>query len=194
MMEDREITCELVDERDLDTRYLAGRLTPDEASAFEAHYFGCDRCFALVRAGVAVQTSRRPARAWWRPLALAAAVLLAVVGSWRVIGRRPVGAPDAIRGGGDSLVARTQRQPSGWRAIWSPANGAAFYRLRVFDGDGQLLLQREIADTVIAIATDSLGTAPPRLPLHVEVEAFDALRRPISRSPLIRLDGRRDST
>ena len=57
MMDEREITCELVDERELDSRYLSGRLTDDEASAFEAHYFGCDRYWALVRGGMGIRAA-----------------------------------------------------------------------------------------------------------------------------------------
>ena len=97
-MSRNEITCELVDERDLDTRYLAGRLNPEEAEGFEAHFFGCERCWELVQQGLAVRialgadavapqlpatASRqgKPGGRWWG-LAAAAAVAAVVVGTW----------------------------------------------------------------------------------------------------------------
>jgi anti-sigma factor RsiW len=50
-MDEQPMTCELVDQRELDRRYLTGQLNDNEASAFEAHYFACDRCWALVKGG-----------------------------------------------------------------------------------------------------------------------------------------------
>ena len=52
-----DMTCESVDERDLDTRYIAGTLAPEDAEAFEEHYFACDRCWGLVQQGLAIRSA-----------------------------------------------------------------------------------------------------------------------------------------
>ncbi|MCK4415209.1 MAG: CDC27 family protein [Candidatus Eisenbacteria sp.] len=36
--------CDTIRERGIADEYLAGRLPPEEAEAYEEHYFGCDRC------------------------------------------------------------------------------------------------------------------------------------------------------
>lgn len=77
-------------------RYVRRELRPEEAQAFEAHYFDCDECFQAVqdlerfRAGVrdAVRrgqltdslTPERPSVAW--VLALCASLALAAVAGW----------------------------------------------------------------------------------------------------------------
>ncbi|MGH7658286.1 MAG: zf-HC2 domain-containing protein, partial [Gemmatimonadales bacterium] len=88
-MDERPMTCELVDQNELDRRYLEGRLSEEEAAAFEAHYFGCDRCWELVKGGAAVRAAldhdtRVPApreRAWWKPLAIAAGLAIVAFGT-----------------------------------------------------------------------------------------------------------------
>jgi tetratricopeptide (TPR) repeat protein len=41
----KELSCEQVRERHLADEYRAGRLAPDEADAYERHFFNCERCF-----------------------------------------------------------------------------------------------------------------------------------------------------
>ena len=84
------LTCERVDDEHLDARYAAGTLDEAEADAFEAHYFGCARCWYRVqravelRDGLAavepVPRSARPSvtRRWW-PLGAAAAIAAGVL-------------------------------------------------------------------------------------------------------------------
>jgi anti-sigma factor RsiW len=49
------MTCDDVDESDLDVRYVAGTLAPAEAEAFEEHFFACERCWSLVQQGLALR-------------------------------------------------------------------------------------------------------------------------------------------
>lgn len=193
-MMDRPLTCDDVDQRELDRRYVAGTLPEDEASAFEAHFFGCDRCWALVKGGAAVRASHapapgaahRPARApWWRPLALAAGFVLVLFGAWRAL--RPTGpGPDGtVRGSGDSLAVRTVYDASDLQIDWDAPAAGSSYRVRIYAADGGVLLERTITGKTLRIARDSLPAAAEKGAL--EVQAFDALRRPVAQSPLIPL-------
>jgi putative zinc finger protein len=213
-MDEPQITCELVDERDLDIRYLAGRLSEEEASAFEAHYFECERCWALVKEGAAVASANpgpsanQPAPApatpviplprrragSWVPIAVAASLAIAAVFAWRAIESRRTGGGTAVRGVADSLTVRATTGAAGWQAAWAPAAGAASYRLRLYDADGRMLLERDRADTTATLAADSLAALQRGAPIYFEVEALDALRRPLVRTPLTRLRARADST
>ena len=93
----RVFDCTAVEDQDLVSRYLARKLSPEEAEAFEEHYFGCDRCWAEVQratelraalesgAGLgAKQEAAVPSRVirgpWrtWAPLAAAAGIAIAV--------------------------------------------------------------------------------------------------------------------
>ena len=97
---------------DTEVRYLAGRLTSEEAEEFEHHYFECDTCGKAVERGAEIRSAlgasaisgARPmhvstdlqdvaeARAFvpalrrsfvWRPLIAAAAILTVVASLWR---------------------------------------------------------------------------------------------------------------
>lgn len=195
MMDERPMTCALVDQNELDTRYLAGRLSEAEAAAFEEHYFACDRCWGLVQAGAGVRAALakggavpnvRP-RAWWKPLAIAAGLGIAVLGTWRAVATREVPDRDAVRGAGDSLAVRSEVSAGVWRAAWPSVSEAASYRVRFFAADGRLLASRELTDTTLGIPADSLSAIGQGAPLYLDVQGFDMLRRPVARSPLIRL-------
>jgi tetratricopeptide (TPR) repeat protein len=41
--------CETIRDRHIADEYRAGRLSPEEAEAYEEHYFSCDRCFEDLR-------------------------------------------------------------------------------------------------------------------------------------------------
>lgn len=195
MMDERPMTCALVDQNELDTRYLAGRLSEAEAAAFEEHYFACDRCWGLVKGGAGVRSALAygatvPSvgpRAWWKPLAIAAGLGIAVLGTWWAV-TTPVGpGRDTIRGAGDSLAVRSEVSAGIWRASWPLVSEAASYRVRFFAGDGRLLSSRELTDTTLGIPADSLSVIGQGAPLFLDVQGFDMLRRPVARSPLIPL-------
>lgn len=83
------VTCEQAREQALAARYVARRLSRDEAEAYESHYVACPRCQEEVRLAVAVRrelrvppgTERHRRRvAWvWGGLGLAAAAGLAAI-------------------------------------------------------------------------------------------------------------------
>jgi hypothetical protein len=182
------LTCEQVDQEDLDTRYLRGELQSAHAEAFEAHYFGCDRCWKLVQQGNQVRAAgSRPVPRSNRILWIAAAAAFAAVigaGLWRELQRPgPAGEPiDSLRSGRGEFAAPivgagTDRVTLTWQAVPE----AASYRVRVFGGDGALLLQREVVDTSLAIAKDSVPTVPQ---LVWQVHALSPLGSEIARFPL----------
>lgn len=192
----RTITCALVDDEDLDQRYLAGTLPPDEAEAFEAHYFGCERCWELVQHGLAVRAAnaapaaadvvvavRRGGRRWWG-LAAAAAVVLAAVGVARRFGS-PERPDDVLRGRGGSLPARAVAGGDSLGVSWARVPAAERYRVRLQTGDGGLLLERETAETSLAVAAGAIAAPARAGSAYWSVEALDSLEVPIGHSDLI---------
>jgi hypothetical protein len=175
------LTCAEVDARDLEAAYLAGRLDEATAEAFEAHYFGCDRCWSVVQRAIEVRAAQAPpARrvlGWQRPLA-AAAVLVLLVGAgwWAALQRAQPG--DPLRGTGDSLAVRLERAAGAADLVWPAWTGADRYRVRTYDANGVLLDEREAADTTLQLAL------PPGA-AFVDVTALDPLREPLARSGLV---------
>ena len=53
--------CQYVEEHDLVSAYLGGRLSEQEAEAFERHYFGCERCWGEVKAGEEIRAALKRA-------------------------------------------------------------------------------------------------------------------------------------
>lgn len=194
-MAEQPISCEFVDQLELDHRYLEGKLPEAEASAFEAHYFGCDRCWELVKGGAGLRAARhrdgaapavRPRR-WWQPLAVAAGIGLAALGTWRATAPRSPARADALRGAEESLAVGIAWSDGAWHTTWPAARDAVSYRVRLFAGDGRLLFTRQVTDTGLALAADSLLAIGQGAPLYLEVEGFDLLGRSVARSPLSRL-------
>ncbi len=187
------VTCERVEREALDLPYIRGTLPEPLAEAFEAHYFGCDTCWALVRGGNEVRAARPSFKAtrWPHSWTLALAALLVGVvgvGFWRL--SQPADAPISP----SSLERGGTAAPMGLRAAmvdrrlaaeWSKVPGAASYRIRFFGSDGALLLQRQTADTALMVASDSLGVSPGTGALLWQVQALDRLGGELLRSALV---------
>lgn len=195
-MAEQPTTCELVDQHELDRRYLEGRLSDVEADAFEAHYLGCDRCWALVKGGAGVRAALRPRpalavarrRGWWKPLAVAAGIGLVSLGTWRAMVPRDSAPPEALRGIGDSLLVQGGASPGGWHAAWPVDTTVARYRVRLFATDGRLLFTRDVTDTSLTIPATSVSAGDRHAPVFLDVEGFDVMQRPVTRSRLLPLD------
>ncbi|MEO7138027.1 MAG: hypothetical protein ABI037_09950 [Gemmatimonadales bacterium] len=202
-MSANEVTCELVDERDLDTRYLSGRIIPEEAEAFEAHFFGCERCWGLVHQGLAVRSAFQPdaslagsssrpvspqpsaARRWWG-LAAAAGIGAVAFGVWGVGSRSEDSKPeDVLRGDRAPFVLVPAADRAALTATWPGITDADVYRVRLYAAEGTLVAERELSDTTVALVRDSLQMLPGG-DLFWEVQALDRLRNPIARSELTR--------
>lgn len=208
VMAESNFSCELVDERDLDTRYLSGRLSPEEAEGFEAHFFGCERCWGLVQQGLAVQaahdspepqamhptsavpprsTSARPAlrpRPWWG-LAAAAVLVLAVVGIRQLgLNGERTGSDDILRGGVKTLPVSAGVSGTRVTAAWPRVPETDVYRVRLYAADGTLAAESEVSDTAVSLDLNVLDKLPPGAEAFWEVQALDRLRNPIARSEL----------
>jgi hypothetical protein len=175
-----DLTCAEVDDRDLESGYLAGRLTAEEAEAYEAHYFGCERCWRTLETALAVRgagAARRPAWFGVRTLAAAATVVLAVGAGWWMT-RPPSPPTDVLRGGRETLAVRVEETPAGLEVAWAPYAGADRYRVRIFSADGGLLLERLTEDTVVVLA-------PMPGAAFLDLTVLDALREAMSGSGLV---------
>jgi hypothetical protein len=174
-----DLTCAEVDDRDLESGYLAGRLTAEEAEAYEAHYFGCERCWRTLETALAVRSARGARRAPFGVWALAAAAIavLAVGAGWWAT-RSPAPPVDALRGGGEAPAVRMHETPAGLAVAWAPHARADRYRVRVFSADGGLLLERLTEDTAVVFA-------PPPGAAFLDLTVLDALRAVVSGSGLV---------
>ncbi len=195
------MTCERVDEEDLDTRYLAGRLSEEEATALEEHLVGCDRCWAMVHRGATIRAAwaeeERPAgeragagrsrrsRRWMGWAALAAASVALTVGVWRdrQVPARP-DLPDAMRGTVERLTPTARADSVALRVAWPRIAGAASYRVRLYGPDGATLMEREVGDTSFSLPRSSL-TESAAASAHWQVFAIDELRDEVARSGLV---------
>lgn len=81
------MTCAEIAAKDIIDRYVSQSLPEDIQAEFEEHYFACASCASLLSAALTVKeaagSTSRPVRSryrWLAALALAAGVLLAVVG------------------------------------------------------------------------------------------------------------------
>lgn len=187
-MSSDDLTCEQVERDELDLKYLHRRLRPEQAEPFEEHYFGCDRCWELVRMGQEVLATRPdPAsRSTWSWGLLATAALMGAlgVGLWRFFPRTEPIAPDSLRAGPapGALNVRSLLVGTGASAIWDIVPGAASYRVRLFTKDGGLVVEREIPDTSFAVARDALLSPEPH---YWQVQALDRIGGELTRSGLI---------
>ncbi len=199
-MADTGQDCDLAETADLEREYLRGSLTPADAEAFEAHYFACDRCWASLERAIEqraafggmseTRTVRRPGPArrvtgaGW-PLAVAASIVLVMAGSWRLTSalRRSHASDDTQRGVAAAMAVHAVAAPGALTAAWGPVRGAERYRVRLFASDGTVLIERTVTDTIVGIPRDSLAARPGIA--YWSVEALDATRQSVARSPLV---------
>jgi len=170
-----------VAQRGLVERYVSGRLSDDEdLDALEAHLLSCARCreevrvALVVRAEVAEQPGRAAGRgtdARWRRLRPGLLIGLATAAVLVLVVRRGARlelTPDGTHRGPTQAGAPAPipRQPVGQVSTarevrWSGFAGAARYRVRVFNTDGDLLWEAQATDTALSLP-DSLHLTPGR--------------------------------
>ncbi len=197
------VSCPYIDDADIDHRYVAGSLSPEQAEEFERHYFECDLCLARVKRAQEIRaaftestpvestvpvTAIKPKRSagFFIPLAAAAMVLIGISLSRR--DRAPAETANtstqpAMRGVNTSLAVSSHDSNDVLVAAWSRPAGATTYLVRLLAGDGALLFQRETTDTSIVISSDSLGVSAGTS-AYWEIQALDELRKPIATSGL----------
>lgn len=157
MMDHDPITCDDVDTHDLDVRYLDGRLTDVEATAFEAHYFGCDRCWTLVRHGEALRATAAGAE-------------------HRAVAGAPVSAEARAIPFGEQRraqhVERSRRRSRWWSRRRSPAWLAVAATLVIAVAGVELL--REEGDDLVSLPSATLRGAADSLAI-VAIASVDGL-------------------
>ena len=202
-----DASCPYGDESDIEARYLAGTMPPDEREQFEEHYFGCARCFQAVQraselraalaldagaesVGQAVPDRGRRRRIGGWPIALAAAIVIIAIGvRERSQGpsipedRRALPA-DAVRGDEATLVLAPNATGDVLMVAWSAPKAARSYRVRLLAADGSLLVERETVDTSVVVSRALLRGADTTA-VYWDVQALDALRSVIARSAAV---------
>lgn len=193
--------CPRGEERDLAAEYLAGRLTEAEATRFEAHVIRCTACWQEVERALELRAAfqgwsasvrppaprlgsggaiREPAaRRRWRgarELALAAAALVAGLGLAHWVSPPTPPAPRVVRGEEPIPLQINAAARERIEISWPPVADADHYLLRLFTGDGELLLERRLAEPGLVLGPE-LTALPAGGPLYVRVEALDGLRR-----------------
>ena len=201
----KKTDCARIEERDLVALYLAGNLPENEAEAFEAHYFACERCWEDVRRAGEIRAAmgkpvlvplaalgRRaretaPSAQRWRLLAAAAVVALAALGVWQLTHRAapPVAEP-VLRGGtAGSLSLQVEAGPGPRITLhWLAYPDAQVYVAQIFSSDGASVWKRETSQTTLFLDPATLRAWQPGIPLLASVEALDAMRQVVAKSEL----------
>ncbi|MDQ6887008.1 MAG: zf-HC2 domain-containing protein [Gemmatimonadota bacterium] len=189
-----ELTCAQADDADYDTRYLAGALSDVEAEQFESHYFGCDRCWALVRSatdarsgmvGEAQRIGTQRRWALWTP-ALAAGIAAIAIGGSLWLRPRALMTPSVVERGaalGDGVTLLVSGDSVFVR--WPRVANAVLYRLRLYTAQGALLYEKELRDTSAVVRLSALPARPTLS--YWSVEALDGSRGVLSHTPLVLL-------
>ena len=173
-------------------RYVAGKLSGSEADSFEEHLFSCDRCLSEARLGLDIKAAAPPQaggsagpasrRIFWRPLAIAAALAVGLLGAWQL--QRPRGpvADGVTRGEAVRALAVTARPSAdGVEVSWTAVPRADIYRVEISTGDGGLLLKRDVPETSVSVRKADLAVATGGA-LFVHVTALDGVRQEIAAS------------
>lgn len=183
--------------RDSAVHYVAGRLPGSGAEAFEEHLFTCDRCSNEVRLGLEIKaaSSRSGGQAGptsrgalWRPLAVAAALAVVLLGAWQLQRSKGPAVDGVTRGeGARALAVQARPGADGIEVSWTPVPRADVYRVEISSGEGALLLKREVPDSSLRVRRDDLGAAAGGA-LYVRVTALDGLRQEIASSSPVSID------
>lgn len=198
-----EIDCARAEEKDSLARYLGGRLSEADAKAFEAHYFGCERCWAEVNAAAEIReakgfdvfstpptVTRGARRDVWTLLAAAAAVAVMVLGLRQLSEISEVSRPGTVlRGSHLEPLSLTIRPGSSGEFVlqWSARPEAQVYVVEIFGPDGATVWEKETSETTATVEAGALPTSRPGISLYATVEALDGTRQPVARSQRIRL-------
>jgi hypothetical protein len=183
--------------------YLAGRLSAAKTQAFEAHSFGCDRCFGELQRAVELRAAghdrlstethdRQPVarsrRVMWPSLGLAATVALAV-GVWFA---RPLVDETPMEpvyrdvgddtGGEQGLRLAVDPNDDGVSLSWVPVQGADRYEVRVFTEGGDPVFEQQTSRTSIELSAAEWQEAGRPGRFYVQLIALDELRQIIVQS------------
>ncbi|MEX2126086.1 MAG: hypothetical protein WD795_19505 [Woeseia sp.] len=199
-----ESNCPYGDESLVVADYLAGRLSRAKTQAFEAHSFGCERCFGELQRAVEVRAAghdkrsaevheqpvSRPGRIIWPSLGLAATVALAL-GVWvaaPLLDEAETPVEPVYRDAGDDaggvqgLRLAVERNDDRVALDWAPVQGADQYEVRIFTEGGDPVFERQTSRTSIELSAAEWQEADPPGKFYGQVIALDELRQIIVQS------------
>ena len=200
-----ENNCPYGDDSLVVADYLAGRLSAANTEDFEAHSFGCERCFTELQRAAELRAANqgriasdahenRPvARSpWvsWPSLAVAATVVLAI-GLWYatpIVDDAKMPLEPVYRDGEDSTASgqglrlAVERRGNIVSMSWTEVAGADQYRLRVFTESGDPVFEQPVQGTSIELSTATWQDADALGNFYGQVIALDALRQVIVQS------------
>jgi hypothetical protein len=203
-MSGKAIICSYAEENDLAARYLRGELNATEVEAFEAHYVGCDRCWAEVRIGGEVREGlgqpfleaqpasgpvRFPRRDFWTPLAAAAVAVVIAVGVGSLSRRSAEPERAVLRGAAtDALDLKVLRAPDGHVVLeWPSHSDARTYVLEIRTSEGVRVLTSESTETRVALNADALPRQRAGASLTARVTAVNSFGHVVARTESIPL-------
>src|SRR5262245_46415941 len=185
--------CARAEQGDFLARYFGRRLGEAEAQAFEAHYFGCEHCWAEVHAAAEIRDAKgldvfaappaersRSARDVWTLLAAAAAVAVMVFGLRQLAQRFEVTLPQPVWRGSsaEALPLTITRDAQGQVVLrWLPHPEAQVYVVEIFASDGESLWKRETSETTVSLDGQVLESKSPDVSFRTRVEALDTMRQ-----------------
>lgn len=200
-----EYNCPYGDDSLVVADYLAGRLSQAKTEAFEAHSFGCERCFEELQraaelraasqdriASVAHMHHRAARSRWvsWPSLAVAATVVLAM-GVWYatpVIDDADVPLEPVYRDGagsttsGQGMRLAVSRNDDTMYFSWTEVPGADQYQLRVFTESGDPVFEQQTHGTSIELSAATWQGTDAAGKFYGQVIALDELRQVIVQS------------
>jgi anti-sigma factor RsiW len=140
--------------------YLDHTLQSEDRARVENHLADCTHCRGEVVAVARLMHRRSRMRRWYIPLAAAAAALLLIVAPWQRL-RDHKSQPVLREPTTTSTQVPVALAPLGGVAglpafIWSSVPHADRYRLTLFDRDGSIVWETQIAETT-AVAPDTVA-------------------------------------
>lgn len=202
-----ETTCIHGDDSLIVADYLAGRLSRAKARTFEAHCFGCDRCFRELQFAMEMRAAASPSarsipslkraivtsRPFWPLAGLAAAVAVAL-GIWVAQPLpRSVEAPrdpvyrDSAAESDANLALEVAKGGNSVELSWPSVQRAERYTVRIWNEAGDPVFQQETHVPSLKISAARLPEVTGQQRFYVQVVAVDELQQPIVRSGLVPL-------
>jgi len=168
--------------------YIHGRMSADEAQAFEQAFFADDALLAAFERAIeiqaatekaAAQPARRAVPAWF---GIAATVVLAMLALayYQVLPRGDVD-NKVMRGESTELQLTITRQGKALAVSWTAVAGASQYQFNLYRSDGTAVSEQRTSDT--AMRVDPEGGAD-----YLRVTALGELGNVLSDSGLLALD------
>lgn len=200
-----ENNCPYGDDSLVVADYLAGRLSAAKSDAFEAHSFGCERCFAelqraaelravnqdqAVRGAHVHRPVARPRWVSWPSLAVAATVVLAI-GVWYatpIVDDAEIPLEPVYRDGevstdsGQGLHFAIERNGGTVSFSWTEVPGADQYQLRIFSASGDPVFEQQVQGTSIELSAATWQDTAAPGKFYGQVIALDELRQVIFQS------------